>query len=292
MRELFIKQLVKEAEKNKKIILIVGDLGYGIVEPFKIKFPDRFYNAGVAEQSMAGLASGLALKGYHVFIYSIANFPTFRCAEQIRNDIDYHNLSVTIVSVGSGVGYGNLGYSHHCLQDYALLRSLPNTVIAAPSNNQELIESLKYLFNNPQSSYLRLDKSLNINSIKKVPLIKPGKWIFYKNKKSKNIIISTGTVAANCESILKSKSSYNWATIPMWSMQSKRLQFKKIKKYRNIITIENHLQDGGFGSWLNESLAQEENDYSKTNIISKFLSSKIVGKVGNEEYLNKKYGIK
>ena len=292
MRELFIKQLVKEAEKNKKIILIVGDLGYGVVEPFKIKFPDRFYNAGVAEQSMAGLASGLALKGYHVFIYSIANFSTFRCAEQIRNDIDYHNLSVTIVSVGSGVGYGNLGYSHHCLQDYALLRSFPNTVIAAPSNNQELIGSLKYLFNNPQSSYLRLDKSLNINSIKKVPLIKPGKWIFYKNQKSKNIIISTGTVAANCESILKSKSSYNWATIPMWSMQSKRLQFKEIKKYRNIITIENHLQDGGFGSWLNESLAQEENNYSKTSIISKFLSSKIVGKVGNEEYLNKKYGIK
>ncbi len=292
MRELFIKQLVKEAEKNKKIILIVGDLGYGIVEPFKIKFPDRFYNAGVAEQSMAGLASGLALKGYHVFIYSIANFSTFRCAEQIRNDIDYHNLSVTIVSVGSGVGYGNLGYSHHCLQDYALIRSLPNTVIAAPSNNQELIGSLKYLFNNPQSSYLRLDKSLNINSIKKVPLIKPGKWIFYTNKKSKDIIISTGTVAASCESILKSKSSYNWATIPMWSMQSKRLQFKKIKQYRNIITIENHLQDGGFGSWLNESLAQEKNNYSKTSIISKFLSPKIVGKVGNEEYLNKKYGIK
>ena len=170
MRELFIKQLVKEAEKNKKIILIVGDLGYGIVEPFKIKFPDRFYNAGVAEQSMAGLASGLALKGYHVFIYSIANFSTFRCAEQIRNDIDYHNLSVTIVSVGSGVGYGNLGYSHHCLQDYALLRSLPNTVIAAPSNNQELIGSLKYLFNNPQSSYLRLDKSLNINSLYKLTI--------------------------------------------------------------------------------------------------------------------------
>jgi transketolase len=292
MRELFIKELVKEAEKNKKIILIVGDLGYGVVEPFKKKFPDRFYNAGVAEQSMAGLASGLALKGYHVFIYSIANFSTFRCAEQIRNDIDYHNLSVTIVSVGSGVGYGNLGYSHHCIQDYALLRSFPNTVIAAPSNNHELIGSLRYLFKNPQSSYLRLDRSLNINSIKKVPVVKPGKWIFYKNKKSKNIIISTGTVAANCESILKSKSSYNWATIPMWSMKSKRLQFKNIKKYNNIITIENHLQDGGFGSWLNESLAQEKNNYSKTSIISKFLSPKIVGKVGNEDYLNKKYGIK
>ena len=83
MRKIFINKLVKEASKNKKIILIVGDLGYGVVEPFKNKFPDRFFNAGVAEQNMAGLASGLALKGFHVFIYSIANFSTFRCAEQI-----------------------------------------------------------------------------------------------------------------------------------------------------------------------------------------------------------------
>ena len=112
---------------------------------------------------MAGLASGLALKGFHVFIYSIANFPTFRCAEQIRNDIDYHKLSVTVVSVGSGLGYGNLGYSHHAIQDYALMRSFPNTLIAAPSNNQEVDAAIKYLLKNPQPSYLRLDKSLEIN---------------------------------------------------------------------------------------------------------------------------------
>ena len=87
MRKIFIQKLVKEASKNKKIVLIVGDLGYGIVESFKKKFPKRFFNAGVAEQSMAGLAAGLALKGFHPFIYSIANFPTFRCAEQLRNDM-------------------------------------------------------------------------------------------------------------------------------------------------------------------------------------------------------------
>ena len=157
MRKIFIKQLVKAATKNKKIVLIVGDLGYGIVEPFKKKFPDRFFNAGVAEQSMAGLAAGLALKGFHVFIYSIANFPTFRCAEQIRNDIDYHNLSVTIVAVGSGLGYGNLGYSHHAIQDYALLRSFPNMIIASPSNNQEVEGTMNYLLTLAQLSHVLIE---------------------------------------------------------------------------------------------------------------------------------------
>ena len=108
MRNLFISELVKQARKNKKIVLLVGDLGYNVVEPFKKEFPKRFFNVGVSEQSMIGIASGLAISGYHVFVYSIANFPTFRCAEQIRNDVDYHTLSVTIVSVGSGLGYGNL----------------------------------------------------------------------------------------------------------------------------------------------------------------------------------------
>ena len=121
-------------------------------------FPKQFYNAGVAEQNMMGIASGMALEGNHVFVYSIGNFPTFRCAEQIRNDVDYHNLPVTIVSVGSGLGYGNLGYTHHALQDYALMRSFPNMLIVSPGSNEELSEALKYIVQNPQPYYLRLDK--------------------------------------------------------------------------------------------------------------------------------------
>ena len=292
MRKIFIQKLVKEASKNKKIVLIVGDLGYGIVEPFKQKFPKRFFNAGVAEQSMAGLAVGLALKGFHPFIYSIANFPTFRCAEQIRNDIDYHNLPVTIVSVGSGLGYGNLGYSHHAIQDYALLRSFPNTVIASPSNNQEVDGSLNYLLKNPQPSYLRLDKSLELNSNKKILNMFPGKWIYYKNKvTNKNLILSTGSVFENCKKLYEKHKEYNWATLPLWGMKYKNQQAKKIKKYKKIITVENHLQDGGFGSWLTESLTQNDNNI-KTKIISKFLDKKVIGQVGSEKYLNSKYGLK
>jgi transketolase len=289
MRKIFINQLVKEATKNKKIVLIVGDLGYGVVEPFKKKFPDRFFNAGVAEQNMAGLASGLALRGFHVFIYSIANFPTFRCAEQIRNDIDYHKLSVTIVSVGAGLGYGNLGYSHHAIQDYSLLRSFPNTLIASPANNEEIIGSMNYLFKNPQPSYLRLNKSLELNYGKKISLIKPGKWIFYKNENNKNLIISTGSVFEKCKTLLNKKKNYDWATLPIWSMETKKKQIKNLKNYKNIITVENHLQDGGFGSWLSESITQSKINI-KTKIFSKFIDKKVIGKVGSEKYLESLYG--
>ena len=124
MRNFFIDKLIKNTKKNNKNFLIVGDLGYNVVESFAKKFPKNFLNVGVAEQNMAGLAAGIASEGYRVFIYSIANFPTFRCAEQIRNDIDYHNLSVNVISVGSGFSYGNLGYSHHAIQDYGLIRML------------------------------------------------------------------------------------------------------------------------------------------------------------------------
>jgi transketolase len=291
MRKIFINKLVKEASKNKKIVLIVGDLGYGVVEPFKSKFPDRFFNAGVAEQNMAGLASGLAIKGFHVFIYSIANFSTFRCAEQIRNDIDYHNLSVTVVSVGSGLGYGNLGYSHHAIQDYSLMRSFPNTLIAAPSNNQEVEKTIDYLLKNPQPSYLRLDKSLELHCENKIKKLSPGKWVFHQSKKkNENIILSTGSVFNYCKKYLSKNKNCDWATLPLWGMKYKNQQIKNLKKYKKVITIENHLQDGGFGSWLSEALTKNKNRI-KTQIVSKFLSEKVIGEVGSESYLNSKYGL-
>jgi len=291
MRKIFINKLVKEASKNKKIVLIVGDLGYGVVEPFKSKFPDRFFNAGVAEQNMAGLASGLAIKGFHVFIYSIANFSTFRCAEQIRNDIDYHNLSVTVVSVGSGLGYGNLGYSHHAIQDYSLMRSFPNTLIAAPSNNQEVEKTIDYLLKNPQPSYLRLDKSLELHCENKIKKLIPGKWVFHQSKKkNENIILSTGSVFNYCKKYLSKNKNCDWATLPLWGMKYKNQQIKNLKKYKKVITIENHLQDGGFGSWLSEALTKNKNRI-KTQIVSKFLSEKVIGEVGSESYLNSKYGL-
>ncbi|HMV27734.1 MAG TPA: transketolase, partial [bacterium] len=126
MRTAFIQQLMSEAKRDERVFLLVGDLGYSVVEPFAESFPDRFLNIGVAEQNMAGIAAGLAKEGYIPFIYSIGNFPTLRCLEQIRYDICYHALGVKIVSVGGGFAYGALGASHHGTEDLGILRTLPS----------------------------------------------------------------------------------------------------------------------------------------------------------------------
>ena len=177
VRSAFIDELVTLAETHDNIALVVGDLGFSVIEPFADRFPDRFINAGVAEQNMTGMAAGMASEGYHVFTYSIANFPTFRCAEQVRNDVDYHKLPVTVVAVGGGVAYGALGYSHHAVQDYALMRTMPNMLIAAPGDPHEVRACLRYLVANPQPSYLRIGKAGEPVFHQQVPDVAPGRWI-------------------------------------------------------------------------------------------------------------------
>lgn len=283
MRDIFIEELIIATKKNKNIILLVNDLGFGVIESFRKQFPDNCINAGISEQSIAGYAAGLASAGKHVFIYSIANFPTFRCAEQIRNDIDYHNFPVTIVSVGSGVGYGNLGYSHHGLQDYSLMRSFPNMLIASPGDVMECRACIKYLIKNPQPSYLRLDKSSGYKIHNKIPKVSPGKWVKVLNgDNSYNIYLTTGSVIEHTRKFFFKKKKHCLYSLPLWGMKFKKNQYNFIRKYKKITVVEDHFQDGGFQSWLQESINMK---YSKTNIVSKSISSKVVGKVGSKEYL-------
>ena len=286
MRRTFINHLTELAKENKNIFLLVGDVGYNVVEKFKNYFPDRFLNVGVAEQNMTSIAAGLASEGYHVFTYSIANFPTFRCAEQIRNDVDYHNLPVTVVSVGGGVGYGNLGYSHHAIQDYGLMRMMPNFKIASPGDLNEVKSVLNYLTKNPQPSYLRL----GINNEHKYTVDKknivPGKWYpLSLNKGHENVVLSTGTslkwVMNNIERF-KNKDIF---TLPIWGMSEKKKQRSIASKFSSIITVEDHLYDCGFGSWLIESL-----QISGTNrkIQSLALPIETTNMVSSEENILKK----
>jgi transketolase len=259
MRNAFIAELCEQAEKNDRIALVVGDLGYGVIEPFAKKFPERFFNAGVAEQNMMGLCAGLASEGYHVFAYSIANFPTFRCAEQIRNDIAYHQLPVTVVSVGGGVSYGNLGYSHHAVQDYALIRTMPHMLIAAPGDPMEVKACVRYLLRNPQPSYLRLGKAGEKNLHEKPPSLTPGKWVKVRSgTASRKAVVCTGTALADAFSWSKPGAVMNtWDlySLPLWSMSCKDEQGEQIEAYDHVVTVEDHLIDAGFGSWMLESLA-------------------------------------
>ena len=133
MRKAFNQELLKIAEKDPRVFMILADIGYGEIEPFANAFPDRFINCGVAEQNMTGVACGVAMEGNIAITYSIANFPTLRCLEQVRNDVCYHNANVKIVIIGGGVSYGELGISHHSTEDIAIMRALPNMVVLVPS---------------------------------------------------------------------------------------------------------------------------------------------------------------
>jgi transketolase len=286
VRDIFIEELIRAVEVNKNIILLVNDLGFGVIEKFCKKFPKNYFNVGISEQSMIGYASGLAATGKHVFVYSIANFPTFRCAEQIRNDVDYHNLPVTIVSVGGGVGYGNLGYTHHALQDYALMRGFPNTIIAAPGDVMEVKSCMRYLIKNPQPSYLRLDKSSNYKIHSSLPKVAPGKWIKVLDihKNDKTIYLTTGAVINHVYNNLLKKKKHSIYSMPIWGMKSKKRQYSYVKKFKKIIVIEDHFQDGGFQSWLNETV---NNKICNTKILSKSISQSVINKVGSKDYLMK-----
>ena len=159
MRDTFIDELTQQAKKDSSIFLITGDLGFGVLENFSQEYPDQFLNAGVAEQNMTSIAAGMALEGRKVFTYSIGNFPTLRCLEQIRNDICYHDLDVTIVTVGGGFSYGQLGMSHHATEDISILRAIPNLNVIVPSTLCEVRNTVKYITSASHSNYLRLDKS-------------------------------------------------------------------------------------------------------------------------------------
>jgi transketolase len=158
MRKTFIRSLLEAARLDSSIILVTGDLGYGVIDDFARELPDQFINAGISEQSMMGLAAGMASEGKKVFVYSIGNFSTLRCLEQIRNDVCAMNNRVVVVSVGAGYSYGSQGYTHHAIEDIAIMRALPNIEILIPSDSNEVNAITKYLSASTAPAYLRLGK--------------------------------------------------------------------------------------------------------------------------------------
>lgn len=291
MRDVFIQELVTLARQHSHIALIVGDLGYSVVEPFAEEFPDRFINAGVAEQNMTGLAAGMASEGYHVFTYSIANFPTFRCAEQIRNDVAYHGLPVTVVAVGGGLAYGALGYSHHAIQDYALMRTMPNLLIASPGDPMEVRACMSYLVKNHGPSYLRLGKSGEASFHSAPPTVEPGHWVQVHQNNSRLALLTTGTTLQMAMAWIENLKykDYSVFSMPLWSMSNKLAQHKMLREYETVVTLEDHLQDGGFGSWMLEACAQDKSITSK--VIPIALDYRVCGAVGSQTTLNRLGGL-
>lgn len=294
MRTAFIEQLIVEARSNPSIFLVVGDLGYSVVEPFAKEFPGRFLNAGVAEQNMTGLAAGLASEGYNVFTYSIANFPTTRCLEQIRNDVCYHNLPVTIVAVGGGVAYGALGYSHHAVQDYAFMRALPGMTIFSPGDPLETRACLNEICSHPRPSYLRLGKNGETPILPHVPVYNSRfgePFHVAGSTESKFALLTTGTMFETGMRVLSRLDQKKWSlwTMPFWCAQSAPAICSFLGSFEKVVSLEEHLAAGGFGSFLRECAGNRGDLQARLAILA--LHDEICGLVGNQDSLRETGGL-
>lgn len=299
MRTSFINQLIEEARHNDKIFLLVGDLGYHVVESFAQEFPNRFMNVGIAEQNMAGIAAGLGMSGYNVYFYSIGNFPTLRCLEQIRNDIAYHNANVKIVAVGAGYAYGSLGATHQATEEIGCIRTLPSLVVATPGDPIEAraITKLSSCYDGPM--YIRLGKAgekvvhkegiieVNIGDICPIRL----------TKKNRIAVLACGSILDDAyNQIEKNNLPYNLFSIPF----VKPINIEQLKNIvenhqDGIITIEEHQKSCGMGSAvieiLNDLYAQGEIiHYPKVKRIA--IPDEFADVVGTQKYLREYEGLK
>lgn len=291
MRNAFIKTMVECARKDKSICLITGDLGFGVLTPFWEEFPDRFINAGIAEQNMTSVAAGMAKEGKKVITYSIGNFPTLRCLEQIRNDCAYHNANVKIVCVGGGLVYGAHGMSHHATEDIAVMRALPEVLILAPGDLTEAEEATKAMMEYNGTCYLRLGRGGEKKIHDKIDNFKIGKAI--KIKEGNDIaIFSTGAIldeATDTRKKLEEKgysvSQYSFHTIkPI----DKETILEQASKCKIIVSVEEHNIVGGFGGAIAEVLAENP---SKAKLIRIGMNDVYSSIVGKQEYLREYYGL-
>lgn len=277
MRNTFIKVLFEAAKKDKDIIFITGDLGFSVVEEFANELPSQFINAGIAEQNMTGVAAGMALSGKKVFTYSIANFASLRCLEQIRNDICYHNANVTIVSIGAGFMYGSQGYTHHGLEDAAILRTIPNMNVCVPSNEEETGHAVKLILKSNEPFYLKLGKTVHNLKASKISGVRIGSINEIKGG-TDVLIAAQGSIleeAVIAYELLKEKgiSCAIWS-VPWLKPLDKSLIEQASAKFKLIMTLEEAQIYGGLGSAFAEIISTSI--ASKSKLIIKGVPDSIV----------------
>ncbi len=292
MRAAFVQTLIDLARTDKRIYLLVGDVGFSLVEPFAQEFPERFVNIGIAEQNMTGIATGLALSGKTVFTYSLANFPTIRCLEQIRNDVCYHNANVKIVSSGGGLAYGALGVTHHLTEDLAIMRALPNMTVVAPGDPIEAALATQAMAELSTPCYLRLVRTGDPVVHQTTPNFQIGRAIKVRDGNDVTLI-STGGMLLNTVQAAEH--------LAQQGIQSRLLSMHTIKPLDNgavlsaaketsaIVTIEEHSIIGGLGSAVAEVLSERNN--ANVSLMRIGIPDEFCTQVGSQDHLREIYSL-
>jgi transketolase len=296
MRNTFINTLCELAVTHDDIFIICGDLGYSVLEPFATRFPDRFLNAGVAEQNMTQVAVGLAREGYNVFTYSIGNFPTLRCMEQIRYDVCYHEANVKVVAVGGGYAYGPQGVSHHTTEDIAMLRAIPNMIVSAPADPVEAEAIARFMVARSGPGYVRLNRTgeARVHSAELPLALKSGSFLPVKSGTG-TAVLTTGAVLQQVVDEVQ-QHGLSWAVLssPFIGDFAVKELVRLAQEFETIITVEEHQLNGGFGSAIVEALS----DLYAVGRLSTMPRVKrigipniFIGVAGSQDYLRARAGI-
>ena len=305
MRDTFVKTLIGLAKENKNIELLTGDLGFGVLKPYWEALPDQFTNMGIAEQNMTTAAAGMALEGKIVFTYSIGNFPTLRCLEQIRNDCAYHNANVKIVCVGGGLVYGSLGMSHHATEDLAVMRALPGLVVMAPGDAAEAEAATKAIAAHEGTCYLRLGRGGERRIHGSLPDFAIGKALFIRESASAAESDESGAAGVPCAAVFAAGAILDEVCDACQELENAGVRviqysFPTVKpidrdtiadcakKADAVFTIEEHNIIGGFGSAVAEVMAEMGGAPPLYRI---GLHDEYCAKVGSQQYLREEYGL-
>ncbi|NLO86333.1 MAG: transketolase [Clostridiales bacterium] len=294
MRDTFTRCLQDYARDHKELVLITGDLGFGVLFPFMKEFPDQFINAGIAEQAMMSMAAGLALEGKTVVVYSIGNFPTLRCLEQIRNCCAYHNANVKIVCVGAGFVYGTLGMTHHATEDMSALRLLPGVKVYAPADGLETEAVMTPFLSEPGVAYLRIGRGgePHFHAEGELAGYASGKALQQRDGTDAYILTAGGILgsATHAAKILEAEGySIGVASFPTIKPIDTEYLASIAAKVPIIFTLEEHTIIGGFGGAVCEEICQLPDH--RPRVIRLGLNDTYCAIVGNQSYLEHHFGL-
>jgi len=294
VRNAFRDALIELAEKDPKIVLLAADIGNRMFDGFKEKFPGRFYNCGVAEQNMTGVAAGLAMTGFRPFTYTITPFVTTRCLEQIRVDLCYHELPVVVVAVGAGYAYASLGATHHACEDIAFMRSLPGMQVVCPGDSFEVKAATAALGRCKGPSYLRLGKKNEPLVHQSVPsaftigralVVQPGETV---------ALLSTGNLLPEAmeaaERLCGMGVSCEVVSFHTVKPLDTEYLTQAFKKFRLVVTLEEHSRIGGLGGAVSEWVCSQR-EYPSARLISLGTPDAFPHEAGHQPYFREKFGL-
>ena len=291
MRKTFVRTLADLAEKDERILLLTGDLGYTVIEPFAERFPRRFFNVGVAEQNLIGLATGLAESGFIPFVYSIATFVTMRAYEFIRNGPLAHGLPVRIIGVGGGFEYGHAGFTHFGVDDLGVLRVQPNLMVVAPADFEQAASALRATWHDGGPIYYRLGRD-DVNTVPglngrfergRVQRLKEGREI---------LVMAVGAIARQAEEAVRQLENLGidagFVVVDTINPAPVEQLRQALTEVPIAMTVEAHYVVGGLGSLVSEIAAERG---LGCRIVRCGVSTMPLGRVGSEAYMTGRHGV-